>query len=120
MACSDGCRLGNRLIRNFDLGPGDEEQEDGPPDQTEAGHNIADLTSFMWRLVAPKREHRCIIPLTGFCEAEGEKGAMTRTWFGIHQQPIFAWAGLWKKQRRMGSRLFRTQDRLQRGGAAAP
>ena len=59
-------------------------------------NNIADLTSFMWRFIAAKPEHRCIIPLTGFCEAEGEKGAKTRTWFSLRDRPIFAWAGMWK------------------------
>jgi putative SOS response-associated peptidase YedK len=59
-------------------------------------NNIADLTSFMWRFIAAKTEHRCIIPLTGFCEAEGEKGSKTRTWFGLKDRPIFAWAGMWK------------------------
>lgn len=46
----------------------------------------------MWRdsLVA----RRCLIPLTEFAEAEGEKGAMTRTWFALPDQPIFAAAGI--------------------------
>jgi putative SOS response-associated peptidase YedK len=59
-------------------------------------NNIADLTSFMWRFVAPRPEHRCIIPLTGFCEAEGEWGSKTRTWFNVKDRPIFAWAGMSK------------------------
>ena len=58
-------------------------------------NNIADLDSFMWRFIAPRAENRCIIPLTGFCEAEGEKGAKTRTWFNMPDQPLFAWAGMW-------------------------
>lgn len=74
----------------------------GQPIKPKPVNNIADLTSFMWRFVAPKPEHRCIIPLTGFCEAEGEKGAKTRTWFGIHDRPIFAWAGLWKQSAEWG------------------
>jgi putative SOS response-associated peptidase YedK len=68
----------------------------GQPIKPKPVNNIADLTSFMWRFFAPRAEHRCIIPLTGFCEAEGEPGAKTRTWFGVRERPIFAWAGLWK------------------------
>ncbi|MFA5964963.1 MAG: SOS response-associated peptidase family protein [Sphingomonas sp.] len=59
-------------------------------------NNIADLDNFMWRGIAPRPGHRCLIPLTGFAEAEGEKGMMTRTWFSVKDQPIAAWAGLWR------------------------
>jgi len=33
----------------------------------------------MWRRIAPKPQWRCLIPVTAFAEAEGEKGSMTRT-----------------------------------------
>ena len=65
-------------------------------------NNIADLSSFLWRFVAGKPEHRCIIPLTGFCEAEGEKGAKTRTWFSVRDRPVFGWAGMWKNSDEWG------------------
>ena len=39
---------------------------------------------------------RCLIPVTGFCEAEGEKGAKTRTWFSLPDEEIFAVAGIWR------------------------
>ena len=74
----------------------------GLPIKPKPVNNIADLTSFMWRFVAPRPEHRCIIPLTGFCEAEGEKGCKTRTWFGVKDQPLFAWAGMWKDSAEWG------------------
>ena len=59
-------------------------------------NNIADIDSFLWRFIAPKPENRCLIPISGFCEAEGEKGYKTRTWFTLPSRPIFAWAGMWK------------------------
>lgn len=59
-------------------------------------NNIADLTKPMWVGLARKPQWRCLIPVTGFAEAEGEKGRMTRTWFGLRDEPIFAWAGLWR------------------------
>jgi putative SOS response-associated peptidase YedK len=59
-------------------------------------NNIADLNKPMWEGLAAKPQWRCLIPLTGFAEAEGSKGRMTRTWFNVKDQPVFAWAGLWR------------------------
>lgn len=74
----------------------------GQPIKPKPINNIADLTSFMWKFIAPKPEHRCIIPLTGFCEAEGEKGAKCRTWLSVKDCPVFAWAGMWKDSAEWG------------------
>jgi putative SOS response-associated peptidase YedK len=52
------------------------------------------LDSFMWRYSF--QERRCLIPVTQFAEAEGEKGAKTRTWFSLPDQPVFAVAGIWR------------------------
>lgn len=52
------------------------------------------LDSVMWRYSFLKR--RCIIPVAEFAEAEGEKGAKTRTWFSLPDQPLFAVAGVWR------------------------
>ncbi|WP_066725724.1 SOS response-associated peptidase [Sphingomonas pituitosa] len=65
-------------------------------------NNIADLTKPMWVGLARKPEWRCLIPLTGFAEAEGAKGAKTRTWFSVKDAPIFAWAGLWRDSAEWG------------------
>ncbi len=59
-------------------------------------NNIADLQKPMWKGLAAKPQWRCLIPLTGFAEAEGAKGSMTRTWFSVKDKPVFAWAGLWR------------------------
>jgi len=59
-------------------------------------NNIADIGGRMWVGLAKKPNARCLIPLTGFAEAEGEKGRTTRTWFSHRDDPIFAWAGLWR------------------------
>ncbi|NIJ09403.1 putative SOS response-associated peptidase YedK [Sphingomonas vulcanisoli] len=59
-------------------------------------NNIRELSKPMWKGIAAKPQWRCLIPLTGFAEAEGPKGAKTRTWFHVKDQPIFAWAGLWR------------------------
>ncbi|ALJ12387.1 SOS response-associated peptidase [Sphingopyxis macrogoltabida] len=75
----------------------------GLPIKPKPVNNIADLDNFMWRHIAPKPQHRCLIPLTGFAEAEGEKGSMTRTWFSVKGQPIFAWAGMWRQSDEWGA-----------------
>lgn len=67
-----------------------------PDSKPIAVNNIADLTKWTWRNLAAKPESRCLIPLTDFAEAEGPKGAKTKTWVTIKGQPIAAWAGLWR------------------------
>jgi len=48
----------------------------------------------MWRYSFAER--RCLIPVSAFAEAEGEKGAKTRTWFTLPREDPFAVAGLWR------------------------
>lgn len=95
---------GKRILHSMTWGfpLAQKSKKTGQPIKPKPVNNIADLTSWMWRHIANKPEHRCIIPLTGFCEAEGEKGAKTRTWFSVKQRPIFAWAGLWKNSPEWG------------------
>jgi len=50
-------------------------------------NNTANLEIPMWKGLAAKPHWRCLIPLTGFAEAEGPKGAKTRTWFSVKGQP---------------------------------
>jgi putative SOS response-associated peptidase YedK len=59
-------------------------------------NNVADLSKGVWVGLARKPQWRCLIPVTGFAEAEGAKGKMTRTWSSHRDDPIFAWAGLWR------------------------
>ena len=58
------------------------------------------LDSFMWRYSFEER--RCLIPLTAWAEAEGPKGAMTRTWLSLPDRPIFACAGIWRASEEWG------------------
>jgi putative SOS response-associated peptidase YedK len=59
------------------------------------------LDSFMWRYSF--QERRCLIPVTAFCEAEGEKGAKTRTWFSLPGEELFAVAGIWRDTAEWGA-----------------
>lgn len=52
------------------------------------------LDNFMWRNSFAER--RCLIPVTEFAEAEGERHAKNRTWFALLDQDVFAVAGLWR------------------------
>lgn len=65
-------------------------------------NNIADLRKGMWIGLARKPQWRCLIPFSAFAEAEGPKGGKTRTWFSVRDQPIAAWAGLWRESAEWG------------------
>ncbi len=57
------------------------------------------LTSF-WRDSFVNR--RCLVPVSQWAEAEGEKGQMTRTWYGLPGEDVFAVAGLWRSSAEWG------------------
>ncbi len=48
----------------------------------------------MWR--DSFRDRRCLIPVTAWAEAEGLAGSMTRTWYSLPGQDLFAVAGIWR------------------------
>ena len=73
-----------------------------PESKPKPVNNIADLGKSMWVGLARKPEWRCIIPVTAFAEAEGPKGARTRTWFWVKDQPLFGWGGLWRDSAEWG------------------
>ncbi|WP_188819669.1 SOS response-associated peptidase [Novosphingobium indicum] len=58
------------------------------------------LHTAFWRDSFAKR--RCLIPVTAWAEAEGEKGKMTRTWYSLPDQPVFAVAGIWRQSEEWG------------------
>lgn len=45
------------------------------------------------RVLVP--EARCLIIVEEFALPDGPTGARTRTWYGLEDRPLFAWAGLW-------------------------
>lgn len=69
----------------------------GKPNKPQPVNNLRDdkLWTF-WRKQFVEPSQRCLIPFTAFAEAEGEKGKMTRTWISVADQPLAAWAGLWR------------------------
>ena len=60
------------------------------------------MGSSFWKRWFEDAAQRCLIPVTEFAEAAGEKGHKTRTWFSLKDQPVFAWAGLWRDSAEWG------------------
>ncbi|MEQ8410876.1 MAG: SOS response-associated peptidase family protein [Erythrobacter sp.] len=59
------------------------------------------LDSFFWRHSFAER--RCLVPVTAWAEAEGPKGAKTRTWLSLPDPPLFAAAGVWRESEEWGA-----------------
>ena len=49
------------------------------------------------------RDRRCLIPISEFAEADGPKGAKTRTWFSLPDAPIMAVGGFWRETDEWGA-----------------
>lgn len=58
------------------------------------------LDGFFWRYSFEER--RCLIPATAWAEAEGRKGAMTRSWLSRPDAELFAVAGVWRASEEWG------------------
>ena len=59
------------------------------------------LESIFWRSSFEKR--RCLIPVTAWAEAEGPRGAKTRTWLSCPDAELFAVAGVWRQSDEWGA-----------------
>ncbi len=58
------------------------------------------LGTAFWRDSFARR--RCLIPVSAWAEAEGEKGRMTRTWYSLAGSDLFAVAGIWRPTQEWG------------------
>lgn len=58
------------------------------------------LDSFFWR--SSFEERRCLIPVSAWAEAQGAKGAKTRTWMSRPDAELFACAGVWRESDEFG------------------
>ena len=58
------------------------------------------LGTAFWRACFERR--RCLIPVSAWAEAEGAKGAMTRTWYSLAGEEVFAVAGIWRPTEEWG------------------
>jgi putative SOS response-associated peptidase YedK len=60
--------------------------------------NARNLASPLWRASLPRR--RCLVPFTQFAEPKSgkdEHGRPAQYWFTVTDQPIAAFAGLWRQ-----------------------
>lgn len=87
-----GERVVEGMTWGFPFKPKDAKPESRPRPVNNA--RADKLDGYMWKYSFLER--RCLIPVTAFAEAEGEKGAKTRTWFSLPDEPLFAVAGLWR------------------------
>lgn len=94
---------GGRVLQSLDWGfprqTRDMRERGDPPTRVNLA---ADLTNPMWSGVAQDPRYRCLIPLTRFGEPEGPKGRMTRTWYQVAGEPLFAWAGFARNTQAFG------------------
>jgi putative SOS response-associated peptidase YedK len=67
-----------------------------PPRSRAPVTNVRNLSSPFWRSALNRPDRRCLVPVTEFCEWEGEAGAKRERWFSVHEAPIFAFAGIWR------------------------
>lgn len=62
--------------------------------------NVRNLASPFWRSALKDPARRCLVPVTKFCEWTAEADPITRrkskVWFAHHEQPVFAFAGIWR------------------------
>jgi len=61
-----------------------------------------DKLGAFWKRWAAQPEHRCLIPTSRYAEAVGTAGRMTETWLSVKDDPVFAWAGLWRESDEWG------------------
>ncbi|MDR7060477.1 MULTISPECIES: SOS response-associated peptidase family protein [unclassified Sphingopyxis] len=93
---------GKRVLRSMTWGfpRHSKSKKTGLPNKPSPTNNARDDQLFnpygMWSQWFAQPAHRCLIPFTAFAEAVGEKGAMTKTWISVTDQPLAAWAGLWR------------------------
>lgn len=59
------------------------------------------LGTPFWR--ASFEARRCLIPVSAWAEAEGVKGQMTRTWYSLPGEEVFAVGGIWRPTAEWGN-----------------
>ena len=67
-----------------------------PPKSRAPVTNVRNLSSPFWRSALNRPDRRCLVPVTEFCEWEGEPGSKIERWFSLPAAPIFAFPGVWR------------------------
>ena len=82
--------------------------------------NVRNLKSPFWRSMLNTPERRCLVPVTSFCEWEGEKGSKRKVWFGRTDTPLFSFAGIWRPAEEGTRMAFLTTEANETVGAVHP
>lgn len=72
--------------------------------------NVRKYASPFWRGALAKPDRRCLVPVSEFCEWEGEKGQKVARWFSIPSRPLFSFAGVWRPTEDGATYAFLTTD----------
>ena len=86
--------------------------------------NVRNLSSPFWRNALGDPGRRCIVPATSFCEWTAEPDPETKrkrkVWFGHSDEPVFAFAGIWRPGEGGPFMAFLTCDANETVGAVHP
>ncbi len=67
-----------------------------PPGARSPVTNVRNLSSPFWRSALARPDRRCLVPVSEFCEWEGEAGSKRERWFALRSAETFAFAGVWR------------------------
>ena len=96
-------RAGQRHLRSFGWGfPRVTHQLELLTEMPNRVGMVADLTNPMWEQLVVDPRYRCLIPITHFAYPDGVEGKKTRTWFGVKDEPLMAWAGFCRNTAQFG------------------
>lgn len=95
--------IGEGRVRTMNLGlPAHHVRQGGPAAQTQAHQQRLHGQARQRLLAGELREVPVCNPVEAFAEAEGPKGAKTRTWISLPNQHVFAVAGIWRWSEQWG------------------
>ena len=86
--------------------------------------NVRNLASPFWRSALKEPSRRCLVPVTQFCEWTAEPDPETKrkrkVWFGHSDDPVFAFAGIWRPGEESSYMSFLTCEPNETVGAVHP
>jgi len=92
----NGGRHVSLMTWGFPLHPSRAALRKYPDAKVKPAHKAKGLTRAFWNDASRNPARRCLIPVERYAEPERRDGAKRKTWFDLPEQPIFAWAGLWR------------------------
>lgn len=86
--------------------------------------NVRNLSSPFWRSALKEPSRRCLVPVSRFCEWTAEPDPETKrkrkVWFAHHNEPVFAFAGIWRPGDEAPFMAFLTCEPNETVGAVHP